>query len=170
VGEQYTEAAQKLQKDGLNTKPTYVSSTKAQGTVLSQKPVAPQLVKRNSTIRLTVSGTQTSTTVPSVLGDSPAEAGSTLQGANLTVGSQSSMCSGYQAGTVAAQSPAPGNTVAPSTPVNLSISTGSCVTTTVPPPTTTTPTTTSPPTTAPTTTPTTTPPTTAPTTPTPPGT
>jgi len=133
VGDQLTQATVKLQQDNLNQKVTSVTSTKPVGTVLSQSPAALKLVKPNTTVDLTVSGTQTLTSVPSVVGFSPAAAGSTLTGSNLTVGSQTSACSNstsQPSGTISSQSPAAGAMVPPGTPVNLVISSGPCTTTT----------------------------------------
>ena len=76
-----------------------------------------------------MSGTQTSVSVPSVIGQSPASAGSVLTQAGLNVGSQSNACSNQvpQQGLVSSQSPAGGSTVQPNTPVNLVVSSGPCV-------------------------------------------
>ncbi len=151
VGEQFTQATQKLQHAGLTFKSVTVTSNKSVGTVLSQDPAAPKLVKPNAVISLTVSGNQSSTTVPNVVGFSATAAGSALQSNNLTVGNQSSSCSNSNAGTVISQSIASGSVVPPGTVVNLEVSSGFCPppTTAPPPPTTTT----SPPTTTTTTTP-----------------
>ncbi len=81
-----------------------------------------------SRCKLTVSGTQTSVTVPSVLGQSPASAGSILKGAGLNVGTQTSGCSNAvprRAGVVA--DPGAERDVPAQHPVNLVVSSGSCV-------------------------------------------
>jgi beta-lactam-binding protein with PASTA domain/tRNA A-37 threonylcarbamoyl transferase component Bud32 len=128
VGKQLAQANQDLQQAKLrSTVTSYVASNKPSGTVLTQSPVSPQKVKSGTLVKLTVSGTQSSTNVPSVVGISPAAAGSLLASQNLTVGSQSSVCSGSAGtGLVAGQSPAAGTQVAPNTPVNLQVSTGPC--------------------------------------------
>jgi beta-lactam-binding protein with PASTA domain/tRNA A-37 threonylcarbamoyl transferase component Bud32 len=128
VGEQLAAANQKLQAAKLrSTVTSYVASNKPQGTVLTQTPVSPQMVKSGTLVKLTVSGTQSVTNVPSVVGITPAAAGSALTSANLTVGSQTSVCSGSAGqGLVASQSPAAGTQVQPNTPVNLEVSTGPC--------------------------------------------
>jgi len=66
--------------------------------------------------------------VPSVLGQSPSNAGAVLARAGLTVGTQTSACSTSQVptGNVTGQNPAVGANVPPNTPVNLVISTGLC--------------------------------------------
>jgi eukaryotic-like serine/threonine-protein kinase len=145
VGQQLAQANQTLQADKLRSNVVkYVSSDKPSGTVLTQDPVAPQMVKSGTVVNMTVSGTQSSTLVPNVVGASPAAAGSLLRSSNLTVGAQTFVCSGFPMGDVAAQNPAAGTQALPNSPVNLQISTGPCTTTTTPPTTTTT---TTPPTT-----------------------
>ena len=128
VGKQLAAASQELQADKLRSNVVkYVASNKPTGTVLTQTPVAPQMVKSGTVVNLTVSGTQTVTQVPNVIGISPAAAGSLLTSNNLTVGNQTSVCSGNAgSGLVAGQSPAAGTQVPPNTPVNLQVSTGPC--------------------------------------------
>jgi serine/threonine-protein kinase len=93
------------------------------GVVLSQSPTGGSSIKANIPVQLTVSGTQTSVSVPSVLGQSPANAGSILTQHGLNVGSQTSGCNGqYQSGLVAAQTPGPGASAQPNDSVNLMIS------------------------------------------------
>jgi len=128
VGQQLATANQNLAAAKLKSTVTkYVASNKPTGTVLTQDPVAPTVVKAGSVIKLTVSGSQNETTVPNVVGTSPAAAGSLLQSNNLTVGNQGSVCSNaYQSGLVASQSPAAGTQSPPNAPVNLEVSTGAC--------------------------------------------
>ena len=128
VGEQLTLATQTLQAAGLNYKiSSYVTSNKPAGTVLDQTPAGKALVPSTTIVQLTVSGQQTSATVPNVVGITPAAAGSALTTANLSVGTQTSMCSSTVAnGLVASQSPQAGASEPPSTPVNLVVSTGAC--------------------------------------------
>ena len=130
VGEQFTQATQKLTAAGLTYKTTYVASNRPAGTVLTQDPNGPQPVRSTTVVKLTVSSNQTSVNVPNVVGITPAAAGSALAGQNLTVGTQTSMCSQqYASGLVASQSPAAGSQLAPSTAVNLVVSSGPCTTT-----------------------------------------
>jgi serine/threonine-protein kinase len=128
VGEQLTLATQTLQAAGLNYKiSSYVTSNKPAGTVLDQSPAGKALVPSTTIVHLTVSGQQTSATVPNVVGITPAAAGSALTTANLNVGTQTSVCSSSVAnGLVASQSPQAGASEPPSTPVNLVVSTGAC--------------------------------------------
>jgi serine/threonine-protein kinase len=123
VGQTFAQATQLISGAGLGYTTTYESSNKAVGTVLAQDPAGNQQVKSGTRVHLTVSGTQTSTPVPSVLGLSPSAAGAKLQANNLSVGTQTSGCpSPYPAGQVAAQSPAPPSSQLPNTPVNLVVS------------------------------------------------
>ncbi len=145
VGDQLVTATQALQAAGLTSSPRInsVSSTQPQGTVLDQTPGGGSRVRANVPVTLTVSGTQTSTPVPSVLGQSPTNAGATLTRAGLNVGGQSSACSNqFPSGSVSDQNPAGGASVPPGTAVAIVISSGPCpaptTTTTAPPPTTTT--------------------------------
>jgi serine/threonine-protein kinase len=79
-------------------------------------------------IQLTVSSEQSSVQVPNVVGITPAQAGGSLRGANLAVGTQTNQCtSQFASGLVSGQSPAAGTQQPPSTAVNLTISTGPCV-------------------------------------------
>jgi serine/threonine-protein kinase len=128
VGDSLATAIQKLGTANLNYTVKTISSNQPQGTVLSQSPTAGSHVKQTVPVQLTVSGTQTSVSVPSVLGQSPTAAGGTLARAGLTVGSQSSECSnGYASGQVSAQNPGSGASVPPNTPVNVAVSNGPCV-------------------------------------------
>ena len=127
-GKQLTSAIQLIQGAGLTYKVNNVTSNQPVGTVLDQSPAGGAKVKATVPVVLTVSGTQSSVSVPSVLGQSPASAGSTLTQAGLNVGSQSNACSSqYPQGLVSSQSPAVGATVPPNTPVNLVVSNGPCV-------------------------------------------
>jgi len=104
-----------------------VTSNQPVGTVLSQNPLGGTKTLETHKVVLTVSGTQISVSVPSVVGQSPARAGSVLQQAGLTVGSQSTACSSQPNGVVSAQNPASGASVPPNTSVNLVVSSGNCV-------------------------------------------
>jgi serine/threonine-protein kinase len=127
VGEQFAAAAEKLQNAGLSYTPKYVSSDRPQGTVLAQTPAGLQIVKSTVQVKLTISGSQISTSVPNVVGLSQAAAGSSLASSNLTVGTVTNMCSqSYGSGLVASQTPAAGTQQPPSTAVNLVVSNGPC--------------------------------------------
>jgi serine/threonine-protein kinase len=123
TGEQLAPAIQKLAAANLTYHVTYQPSNQPVGVVLSQNPAGGSSVKANIPVQLTVSGTQTSVSVPNVLGQSPANAGSILTQHGLTVGSQTNGCNGqYQSGLVASQSPGPGASAQPNDSVNLMIS------------------------------------------------
>jgi serine/threonine-protein kinase len=127
TGQQLTAAIPLIRAQGLHYSVKPVTSPKPVGTVISQTPAGGSKVKQNVPVVLTVSGTQSEVSVPSVLGQSPATAGSHLTEAGLNVGSQTSACSSqFQSGVVAAQNPSPGVNVQPNTPVNLVVSSGSC--------------------------------------------
>jgi serine/threonine-protein kinase len=127
TGKQLTQAIVALEGASLGYTVHNVTSNQPVGTVLSQDPTAGTKILATRKVLLTVSSSQISVTVPSVVGQSPARAGSILQQAGLTVGSQSTACSGQPNWVVSAQNPGSGATVQPNTPVNLVVSTGSCV-------------------------------------------
>jgi serine/threonine-protein kinase len=122
------QALQLIQAAGLTATTAYISSNQPVGTVLDQTPAGGTQVKVTEKVHLTVSGTQTSVQVPSVIGQSPASAGSVLRGAGLSVGNQSNACASQSSGLVAQQNPAPGANVPPNTAVNLVVSSGPCAT------------------------------------------
>jgi len=129
-GKQLTQAIALLQAANLGYTVHNVTSNQPVGTVLDQSPGAGQRIPETKRVALTVSGTQTSVSVPGVIGQSPARAGSLLQQAGLTVGSQTTAtaCSTQPSGSVSAQSPIAGANEPPNTPVNLVVSNGTCVT------------------------------------------
>ena len=128
TGKQLTQAITLLQGDNLGYTVHNVTSNQPVGTVLNQDPAGGTKILETRKVTLTVSATQSSVSVPSVLGQSPASAGATLRGDGLNVGGQTSTCSSqYPNGTVAAQNPGPGASEPPNTPVNLVVSSGSCV-------------------------------------------
>jgi serine/threonine-protein kinase len=125
-GKQLTQAIALLQTANLGYTVRNVTSNQSVGTVLSQDPTAGTKIPATRKVILTVSATQSMVPVPSVIGQSPASAGSTLTHAGLNVGSQSTACSSQPSGLVSAQTPAPGINVQPNTSVNLVVSSGSC--------------------------------------------
>jgi beta-lactam-binding protein with PASTA domain len=127
VGQQLNAAVELLNTAGLSFKTTYVTSNKAPGTVLTQDPAAGVSVKTTTVVKLTVSNSNSTISVPSVVGFSQTNAGSTINGSSLTVGSQTSSCSQSVAtGNIASQSPAAGTQVKAGTPINLVVSNGPC--------------------------------------------
>jgi serine/threonine-protein kinase len=127
VGQQLTAAIAALNKAGLNFKTTLVPSTHPADTVIKQDPAGNQTVKSTTLVTLTVSESQTSTSVPNVVGLSQVQAGSSLNAQNLTVGNVTMACSQqYPTGQVASQTPAANTQQPTSTPVNLVVSNGPC--------------------------------------------
>jgi eukaryotic-like serine/threonine-protein kinase len=128
-GQPLAQAIQALNAAGLSYTVHNVSSNQPVGTVLDQSPAGGSKVKQTTRVVLTVSGNQTSVSVPSVVGQTPTAAGAILNQAHLNVGGQTGNCSNqYPAGLVSAQNPQPGQTVAPNTAVSVVISTGHCAT------------------------------------------
>ena len=129
-GKQLTQAIGLIQGANLGYTVHSVTSNQPVGTVLDQSPAAGQKIPETKKVALTVSGTQTSVSVPGVVGQSPARAGSLLTQAGLTVGSQTTAtaCSTQPSGSVSAQSPGAGANEPPNTPINLVVSNGTCVT------------------------------------------
>jgi serine/threonine-protein kinase len=127
VGQQLNAAVELLNTAGLSFKTTYVTSNKAPGTVLTQNPAAATSVKSTTVVKLTVSNSLSTISVPSVVGFSQTNAGSTINGSSLTVGSQTSACSQSVAtGNIASQTPAAGTQVKSGTAINLVVSNGPC--------------------------------------------
>jgi eukaryotic-like serine/threonine-protein kinase len=127
TGKQLTQAIVLLQGANLGYTVHNVTSNQPVGTVLSQDPAGGTKVLATKKVLLTVSDTQTTVSVPSVVGQSPARAGSILTQAGLNVGSQTTACSSQPNGAVSSQSPASGADVPPNTSVNLVVSSGNCV-------------------------------------------
>ncbi len=125
-GEQYSRAYSKLAGLGLVPTEHLVANTQPTGTVLSQTPPSGQTVKKGATVTLTVA-TRNSVVVPNVVGDTTANAGSTLGATGLAAGTVSTGCSSqYGSGIVMAQTPKAGTHVAPGAKVNLEVSKGPC--------------------------------------------
>ncbi len=95
--------------------------------MLTQNPAAGASVRSTTVVKLTVSNSDSTISVPSVVGFSQTNAGSTINGSSLTVGSQTSSCSQSVAtGNIASQNPAAGTQVKSGTPINLVVSNGPC--------------------------------------------
>jgi eukaryotic-like serine/threonine-protein kinase len=127
VGQQLNAAVELLNTAGLSFKTTYVTSNKAPGTVLTQTPAAGRSVRTTTVVKLTVSNSSSTISVPSVIGFTQTSAGSTINGNSLTVGNQTSACSQtVSPGNIAQQTPAAGTQVKSGTPINLVVSNGPC--------------------------------------------
>ena len=105
-----------------------VASIKTAGTVLTQSPGPNTSARTGTYVHLTVATSPTSVAVPDVSGLSPAQAGSKIQAATLTVGASSTACStnSVPSGQVISTSPAVGTQQPPGTTVNLVVSSGAC--------------------------------------------
>ena len=127
VGQTFTAAGEALTNAGLSFKPNYVTSNKPPGQVIAQDPAGGTTTKSTTVVKLTVSSSLSTISVPSVVGFSQTNAGSTIESANLTVGSQASACSqSVSTGNIASQNPAAGTQVKSGTPINLTVSNGPC--------------------------------------------
>ena len=123
LGENVTIAAESLSETGLRYTIRYVTSGQPIRTVLGQLPSAGSLVKSGTSVTLTVSGTGSSVTVPSVVGESQAEAEATLGTAGLSMSVQSTVPDDHvHPGVVFEQSPAAGSSVPPGADVSVTIS------------------------------------------------
>jgi eukaryotic-like serine/threonine-protein kinase len=128
-GDPLQQAIQALNAVGLGFTVHNVPSNQPEGTVLDQSPAGGSKVRQTVKVLLTVSGSQTSVSVPSVVGQTPTAAGAILNQAHLNVGGQTGACSNqYAGGLVSAQNPGAGQTVLPNTAVSVVISTGRCAT------------------------------------------
>ncbi len=126
VGQTLAVAEATLQSAQLGYRFRFVVSSAPGGTVIAQDPVANTSAKPGTQVLLTVAGGN-NTTVPNVTGDTPAQAGSQLGGANLQVGSTTQNCSNTIGnGLVSASNPGSGATVPKGTSVSLTVSTGPC--------------------------------------------
>ncbi len=110
------------------------SDTVAAGKVISQFPAAGTQVTPGSAVLLVISTGSCGTggiqvvTVPSLVGQSQANAQAVLSAASLNLGQVSTRCSDtVPAGNVVSQYPASGTSVPEGTPVALVVSSGSCV-------------------------------------------
>jgi len=110
------------------------SDTVAAGKVISQFPAAGTQVTPGSAVLLVISTGSCGTggiqvvTVPSLVGQSQANARAALSAASLNLGQVSTQCSDtVPAGNVVSQYPASGTSVPEGTPVALVVSSGSCV-------------------------------------------
>ncbi len=135
---------------GLTYKVNNVANNQQAGTVLSANPGSGSKAPKGSAVVLTVSSGPVSVRVPSVTGQTQAQAGQNIGALGLTVGGSpiQQASTQYQAGLVIGSEPPAGTLVKPGATVNLVVSTGSptptTTTTTSPPSTTTSPSTTMP--------------------------
>jgi eukaryotic-like serine/threonine-protein kinase len=126
VGEDLNTARTQLQNAGFTIgPPIQVTGTQKAGIVISQDPQGGTKAKDGSTVSLTVSSGPGSTAVPTVVGETVAQAKSSLEIANLTVGKQlQESNTQFAKGRVIETSPAAGTNVPIGSAVTLIVSTG----------------------------------------------
>ncbi len=122
VGQEVSAAVQQLGTRGLSYTLRYGPGSQAVGTVLEQRPSAGSRVVPESRVRLTVTGTQTSETVPDVVGESQAQAAAALSSAGLDVRFVMSGEGSAAPGTVTGEAPAAGAAVEQQSVVTLTVS------------------------------------------------
>jgi len=122
AGQNVSAAVQQLVTTGLSYTLTYVSGTEPVGTVVEQSPAGGSRVEPTTQVRLTVTGTQVSVTVPNVIGQSQAQAQAALSAAGLDVRFVTKTNGSAVPGTVTDQAPAAGSTVAQQSSVTLTVS------------------------------------------------
>ena len=101
------------------------SNTVPSGAVISESPAAATLVNPGSSVNLVVSSGPAQVSVPNVVGNTQAAAGTAITGAGLVVGTVTMQSSGTVAsGKVVSESPSAGTSVNVGSAVNLVVSTG----------------------------------------------
>ena len=138
VGLPVTQAFVRLQAAKLRGRPAEVASSQTKGQVIKQAPPAGALVKKGSTVVLTVSKGPRLVVVPNVVGQTEATATATLTRLNFRL-RISRVPSAQPKGTVLAQQPPAGTRAQKGSVVGLNVSTGSTTTGTTTTGTTTTP-------------------------------
>jgi serine/threonine-protein kinase len=115
-----------LQNQGfVVASPIQITSQKKAGTVIAQDPQSGTKAKDGSTVSLTVSTGPGNTPVPTVVGETVAQARSSIEIANLTVGKEVHESSTqFVSGRVIDTSPAAGTSVTVGSSVTLIVSTG----------------------------------------------
>ena len=95
--------------------------------MLTQDPAAGTSVRTTRVVKLTVSNSSSTISVPNVIGFTQTSAGSTINGNSLSVGTQTSACSQHGVPRQhRPQTPAAGTQVKSGTPINLVVSNGPC--------------------------------------------
>ncbi len=122
VGQQFVTATQELAAAGLGYEVTYITSNQPIGIVLSQQPLGGTRVDPASKVRLTASGTQVALIVPSVIGQSQAQAEAALRAAGLEVQVVTKPGGSTPPGTVAEETPLAGSKVPSRSTVVLTVS------------------------------------------------
>jgi len=124
IGQTATTAVTRLQQDGFKTQIVRRVSTRSPGTVVGEQPAGGSEAATGSLVVLTVAAPPTSVKVPNAVGVAQADARDRLVAAGFTVKSVS-VSSDQPVGTVVAQAPAAGETIARGTTVRINVSKGS---------------------------------------------
>ncbi|MBV9415711.1 MAG: Stk1 family PASTA domain-containing Ser/Thr kinase, partial [Solirubrobacterales bacterium] len=126
VGEDLNTARTQLQNEGFVVgSPIQVTSAKRAGTVIAQDPQGGTKARDGSTVSLTVSSGPGNATVPPVVGETLAQAKSSLEAVSLKPGSELKQSSSdVDAGRVIDSSPPAGSSVQVGSKVTLIVSTG----------------------------------------------
>jgi serine/threonine-protein kinase len=124
IGQTATTAVTQLQQDGFKTQIVRRVSTRPPGTVVGEQPAGGSEAATGSLVVLTVAAAPTSVKVPNAVGVAQADARDRLVAAGFTVKSVS-VSSDQPVGTVVAQAPAAGETIARGTTVRINVSKGS---------------------------------------------
>ncbi len=118
-------AQQRLQAQGLVLgQETKSPSTSKLDTVISQDPAADAEAKKGAKVAVVLSSGPAMVTVPDVTNSLLAAATATLTARGLVVGKQTPKASSSPAGTVLAQNPASGQSVAAGTEIDLTVASG----------------------------------------------
>jgi beta-lactam-binding protein with PASTA domain len=124
VGLRIDEAVTRLQDDGFKTTTKRQSNPRRPGIVFGQNPASGDKRSKGSSVALLVSRGPSRATVPNAVGETQAQARASLVKAGFVVVS-AEIFSDQPNGTVTAQDPSAGTSVAPGSKVHLNISKGS---------------------------------------------
>jgi beta-lactam-binding protein with PASTA domain len=124
IGQTSTTAVTRLQEDGFKTQIVRRVSVRRPGTVVGEQPAGGSEAAKGSLVVLTVAAPPTSVKVPNAVGVAQADARDRLVAAGFKVKSVS-VSSDQPVGTVVAQAPAAGETIARGTSVRINVSKGS---------------------------------------------
>jgi serine/threonine-protein kinase len=124
VGESVSEATTNIENAGFNPTTVNVPNTSASGTVIRQNPLAGTKLKQNATVTLTVSSGPGSISIPSVAGESEAQARKQLRQAGLKVRIEQQNSQTVATGDATKTDPVAGTPIQVGSTVTLFISTG----------------------------------------------
>jgi serine/threonine-protein kinase len=124
IGQTATTAVTRLQEDGFKTQIVRRVSGRRPGTVVGEQPAGGSKADKGALVVLTVAAPPTSVKVPNAVGVAQADARDRLVAAGFKVRSVP-VSSDQPVGTVVAQAPAAGETIARGTSVRINVSKGS---------------------------------------------